>query len=219
MFSAAASVRLVKESEKRGKNRAKRITVVLNQALLYKSNVGSAMRSTAGQKASQSLMKTLFLLRHAKSSWDFPELKDFERPLSDRGNRDIPVMGERLRERAHAVDCIISSPAVRANTTARKMAEAIGYPVEEVSSNPELYFAGTGMFLKAASLMDDGCHSLMLVGHNPAITEFANAMTGENIENIPTCGLVQMSLPIDQWSAIELGCASLVDFDYPKKQH
>ena len=162
-------------------------------------------------------MKTLYLLRHAKSSWDDPELKDFERPLASRGLRDVPEMASRFQNRGGQVDCIISSPAVRAKTTAKLMAEHIGFPVDEVASNPELYFAGAGMFLKAARLVDDHFDAAMLVGHNPAITEFANMMTGAEIENIPTCGLVQMSLEIDSWGDIEAGGARLEEFDFPKK--
>lgn len=162
-------------------------------------------------------MKTLYLLRHAKSSWDEPDLKDFERPLSDRGLSDIPLMAGRLKERHKTVDCIICSPALRAKTTARLMAEELGFPEQDIISNPELYFAGTGMFLKAAGLVDEACDSAMLVGHNPAITEFANAMAELDIDNIPTCGLVEMSLPIKHWSEIALGQAELVEFDYPKK--
>lgn len=162
-------------------------------------------------------MKTLFLMRHAKSSWDDPDLKDFERPLNARGMRDIPLMAERFRQRHDGIDCIICSPAIRAKTTAHQFAEQLGFPEDDIISNPELYFAGTGMFLKAAASADEGCDSLLLVGHNPAITEFANAMAGTRIDNIPTCGLVELSLPIDDWSEITLDSASLVEFDYPKK--
>lgn len=162
-------------------------------------------------------MKTLYLLRHAKSSWDDPELKDFERPLSERGLGDVPVMAARFKSRSSSPDCIISSPAVRAKTTAKLMGEGIGFPSDDIASNPELYFAGSGMFLKAASLVDEGCDSAMLVGHNPAITEFANAMANSDIENIPTCGLVEISLDIGNWADIEMGSGSLVEFDYPKK--
>jgi phosphohistidine phosphatase len=163
-------------------------------------------------------MKTLYLLRHAKSSWDDPELKDFERPLADRGRRDVPVMASRFQQRGSKLDCIICSPAARAKTTAKLMAEELGFDADEVASNPELYFAGAGMFLKAARLVDDHFESAMLVGHNPAITEFANLMTGAEIGNIPTCGLVQMSLPIESWSEIEEHGAKLEEFDYPKKE-
>lgn len=163
-------------------------------------------------------MKTLYLLRHAKSSWDNPELKDFERPLSKRGLKDAPVMGERFQARGDELNCIVSSPAVRAKSTAKLFADAIAYPHDEIASNPELYFAGSGMFLKAASLLDDDCAEAMLVGHNPAITDFANLLANAGIENIPTCGLVKMTLDIDDWSDIEPGSATLVEFDYPKKQ-
>ncbi len=162
-------------------------------------------------------MKTLFLLRHAKSSWKYPELKDFERPLSVRGTAEVPLMGERFKARGKNLECIITSPAVRAKTTARLFARAVGFPKDEIASNPELYFAGAGMFLKAASLLDDEYQSAMLVGHNPAITEFVNEMSGSDINNIFTCGLVELSLPIAHWSEVAFGMATLIDFDYPKR--
>mgnify|MGYP006144117697 FL=1 len=162
-------------------------------------------------------MKILYLLRHAKSRKDNPDLKDFERPLAERGISDLPVMAERFKAKNGRVDCIICSPAVRTKTTAKMFAQEIGFPGDEIGSNPELYFAGSNMFLKAASLLDDEYESAMLVGHNPAITEFANEMANADIDNIPTCGLLQLSLPIDTWAEIEFSKAELVDFDYPKK--
>ena len=114
--------------------------------------------------------------------------------------------------------CIISSPANRAKTSAKIFAENIGYPIDDIISNPELYFAGTGMFLKAASLVDENCEAAMLVGHNPAITEFVNMMANTDIDNVPTCGLVELSLPIESWSDVDAGAATLVEFDYPKKK-
>lgn len=165
-------------------------------------------------------MKTLYLLRHAKSSWDDSDLRDFERPLSDRGVSDIPLMTRRFADRGGVLDCIVCSPAVRAKTTARLWAENLDFPEDEIISNPELYFAGTGMFLKAAKMMDESASMALLVGHNPAITEFANAMLGddsEEIDNIPTCGLVVLELPVDQWGDVVLGSARRVLFDFPKK--
>ncbi|MDA1370976.1 MAG: histidine phosphatase family protein [Proteobacteria bacterium] len=162
-------------------------------------------------------MKTLYLLRHAKSSWANPELKDFERPLSKRGTKDVPMMAARFLARGGEVACIICSPANRAKTTARLFAKNIDFDVDDIISNPELYFAGTPMFLKAASLVDEACDSAMLVGHNPAITEFVNEMANCDIDNVTTCGLVELRLPIDHWSDIETGMATLVEFDYPKK--
>jgi phosphohistidine phosphatase len=162
-------------------------------------------------------MKTLYLLRHAKSSWDDPKLKDFERPLAERGINDAPLMAKRFRDRKKQLDCIISSPAVRTKATAKLLAKELGFPSDGIGSNPELYFAGSNMFLKAASLLDDDCEAAMLVGHNPAITDFVNEMANSQIGNIPTCGLVELSLPIDSWADIDFASATLVDFDYPKK--
>jgi phosphohistidine phosphatase len=95
--------------------------------------------------------------------------------------------------------------------------EALNYSGDTIISNPGLYFAGVGMFLKATTLIDDDCDSALLVGHNPAITEFVNAMANVAIDNIPTCGLVHLQLDIDTWSQAELGLASMLEFDYPKK--
>ncbi len=162
-------------------------------------------------------MKTLYLLRHAKSSWDDPDLRDFERPLAERGINDVPVMAKRFQERGREVACMICSPAVRTKTTAKMLASLVGFPTDEIGSNPELYFAGSSMFLKAASLLDDDYDSAMLVGHNPAITEFVNQMINGNIDNIPTCGLVELCLPVNNWSDTEFGTAELIDFNYPKK--
>ena len=163
-------------------------------------------------------MKTLFLLRHAKSSWSDPEHKDFERPLADRGLNDVEVMARRFVDRQRSVECIVTSPAVRAKTTAILFANAVGFPQDDIAANPELYFAGAAMFLKAAGLMDEDYGSAMLVGHNPAITEFANDMCGADIDNIPTCGIVELKLPIDLWSDIAYNSAELVEFDFPKRK-
>jgi len=163
-------------------------------------------------------MKTLFLLRHAKSSWDHKELRDFERPLAERGLSDIHKIGQRFLHSGRSVGCIITSPAVRAKSTALLFAREIGYPEDDVTTNPELYFAGAPMFMKAASLVDENFSSAMLVGHNPAITEFVNDLSDAGIDNIPTSGLVELALPIEHWSQIKYGRARLVDFDYPKRE-
>ena len=163
-------------------------------------------------------MKTLYLLRHAKSSWDDPELTDFERPLADRGLRDIPRMASRLQQRGDTVDCVVTSPALRAKTTAKMMAGLIGFPPDEVASNPELYFAGAGMFLKTVRLLDADCQLAMLVGHNPAITEFADVICDGRIDHIPTCGLLKLQFPVQHWEETQEVLGELVYFDYPKKE-
>jgi phosphohistidine phosphatase len=163
-------------------------------------------------------MKTLYLLRHAKSSWSDPSLKDFERPLSERGLADIQTMASRFLERKRQLQCIITSPAVRAKMTANLFAKAIGFPRNDVAANPELYFAGSAMFLKAATLIDEDYDAAMLVGHNPAITEFVNDMCNAGIDNVPTSGLVELRLAVDYWAEVVCDEAELIDFDYPKRK-
>jgi phosphohistidine phosphatase len=161
-------------------------------------------------------MKTLYLLRHAKSSPATPIVKDFERSLSVRGLEDITLMAENFNECHLAVQSIISSSAKRANHTATIMAEKIGFSSEDVTCQPELYLAGVSVFLRITSLIDDRCEAAMLVGHNPTITEFANRMTNSSIDSMPTCSLVKLSLPIICWSDVELGQGIFLKFEYPK---
>ena len=161
-------------------------------------------------------MKTLYLLRHAKSSSENPGCKDFDRPLSKRGLNDVPVMASRFKERKFSVQLMISSSAKRAQTTASLMAKNIGFPVKDIISNSDLYFAGIEMFLRVVSLIEENCESAMLVGHNPSITDFANCMTNKSIDNMPTCGLIKMSLPINYWSDTVLGKGTFMEFDCPK---
>ena len=163
-------------------------------------------------------MKTLYILRHAKSSRDDPELKDFERPLAGRGIRDVSKMASRFLKRGDKVDCIITSPALRAKTTAKMIADQIGFPADEVASNAELYFSGANMFLKEAMLMNEHCRSAMFVGHNPAITEFANRICDARINHIPTCGLLKLQFAVQHWEEIQETLGELVYFDYPKKE-
>ncbi len=161
-------------------------------------------------------MKTLYLLRHAKSSPANTILKDFERPLSERGVKDITTMAKRFKKRHSSVQTIISSSARRAKHTATLMAERVGFSAENVVSQPELYLAGVGVFMRVTSLIDDSYEAAMLVGHNPTITEFANRMTNSSIDSMPTCSLIKMSLPISSWSDVEMGQGISVKFDYPK---
>lgn len=169
-------------------------------------------------------MKTLYLLRHAKSSWAQPDLQDFDRPLNERGLADVPLMATRFRQRGGKVDFIIASAALRTRSTAALFAEAIDFPAENIVEERGLYFVGPDAYLQAVRGLDDSCAAAMLVGHNPTITEFANSMTqagggdiGGGIDNIPTCGLVELKLAADSWAMADFGSAELLEFDYPKK--
>ena len=156
-------------------------------------------------------------MRHAKSSWADRELTDQDRPLNSRGLNDITKISARLREKS-AVQAIISSTAVRAFSTAKLMAEGIGIPAESVSLKSEMYLSGPLKLLEIVRQLDAMLTGVMLVGHNPTITEFVNSMSGANISNVPTCGLVTLKLNSDTWAKAAFDDATFVEFDYPKKE-
>jgi phosphohistidine phosphatase len=163
-------------------------------------------------------VKTIYLLRHAKSSWDNPGLDDFDRPLNDRGENDAPRMGKRLRKSGIKPQLIISSPAARAIATARLAAEEMQYPTEQIKQDKKLYHASGDTFLSCIQSLDDSLDHVMLVSHNPGLTEFADALLNADIGNIPTAGFVYGKLKIDSWKEAKWGCGEMESFDYPKKE-
>ena len=163
-------------------------------------------------------MKRLYLLRHAKSSWDDDSLSDVERPLNKRGLRDAPMMGKRFRAHGYLPDRIVSSGAVRADATARAVAYELGYPVASIAREDALYLAGPATLLEIVRRADDTLGSLMLVGHNPGMTDFANTLSDHGIDNLPTCGLFCVNLAVERWRDVEPRGGVLVCFEYPKKR-
>jgi phosphohistidine phosphatase len=145
-------------------------------------------------------MKQLFVLRHAKSSWDHPELDDHDRPLNKRGKRDAPRMGRLLAEENLLPDRIVSSTATRARATAEKVAEACGYGRPIVLTR-ELYLATPGGCLALLAQIPDEDDSAMLVGHNPGMEELIELLTGR-AERMPTAALARIALPIDTWGSL-----------------
>lgn len=162
-------------------------------------------------------MKKLFLVRHAKSSWKFPELEDFDRPLNKRGKRDAPFMGKLLKEKKIKPDLLLSSPAVRAYVTARTIAEQINYPAKKLQKNEGLYHGSIRELMVSIKKTDKKINSLMIFGHNPGLTEFSNYLTAKYLDNIPTCGIVEIDLRIEDWKEIDEDSGTLVSFEYPKK--
>lgn len=162
-------------------------------------------------------MKSLFIVRHAKSSWDDINLRDFDRPLSDRGKKDAPKMGKRLKERDIAPDILISSPAVRAFSTCRDIASVLKFPFDVIKTDKRLYHADETSILNILKEINNNFNAAMIFGHNPGFTEFANSLLDESIDNIPTCGVVGCKLAIEQWSDIRWGCGEMNFFDYPKR--
>ena len=162
-------------------------------------------------------MKTLTIVRHAKSSWNNPGLSDHERPLNQRGERDAPDMGKRLKAHGIRPSLIVSSPANRAWTTARIIATEIGYPIEFLQREKGLYHASVDQILDVIASQDEGFNNLMIVGHNPGLTDFANFLSPGLTNNLPTAGVVTVEIDRDDWILYGRPETRLLVHDYPKK--
>jgi phosphohistidine phosphatase len=161
-------------------------------------------------------MKTLFLLRHAKSSWDDTALPDKDRPLNDRGRRDAPEMGERLAKRDVKPDLILSSPAVRALETAEIIARKLDYRRKDIVVDDRLYAVAADDLLDVIHKLDDKLKRVMLFGHNPELTELAHRLSNK-ITDMPTCAVAEFAFDAKSWSSIGKGKPARVTLDYPKK--
>jgi phosphohistidine phosphatase len=162
-------------------------------------------------------MKTLVIVRHAKSSWDDAGLSDHQRPLSKRGLRDAPMMGARLAEWGPPVDRVISSSAARALATAELVTEEMGLPWDEIQIEDALYHASEEEMIDIINEQDDYVDGLMLFGHNPGMTYLVNDLSNLDLDNLPTCGVVVLQFEVDSWSEIGDQIASAAEFDFPKK--
>jgi len=148
-------------------------------------------------------LKTLLLLRHAKSSWANPALDDHERPLKERGRRDAPRMGNLIRVRRLSPDVIISSDAVRARQTAEAVAETAGC-ADRILIEPRLYHAGPASIVAVLQIVPDAkAETVMIVGHNPGLEGLIARLTGEH-PDLPTAALAQIVLPIVRWRDLEM---------------
>jgi phosphohistidine phosphatase len=161
-------------------------------------------------------MKTLFLIRHAKSNWDGAALPDKNRPLNDRGQRDAPKMGERLARREVKPDLILSSPATRALKTAEIIAKKLDYRRKDIVVNERLYAVGADDLLDVIHKLGDKLERVMLFGHNPEITELAHRFSSE-ITHMPTCAVAEFTFDAKSWSNIGKVRPAKVALDYPKK--
>lgn len=165
-------------------------------------------------------MKKLYLVRHAKSSWDDPNMRDFDRPLNERGEKDAPHMAKLLRQRKVYPDRMISSPAVRALKTCKEFAKVLDFDKHNIITVDHLYHASSDTWFKVLQSLKehkgDKEDVALVFGHNPGITEFACDILKVHIDNIPTCGIVSATLNIDQWKDISPDCGKMDAFDYPK---
>ena len=161
-------------------------------------------------------MKTLFLVRHAKSSKDDPTLADRDRPLADRGRKEAPKMGKRLARREVKPDLLLSSPALRALTTAQLIADELGCERKDIVVDDRLYASSAQGLLAVIRALDNTLDRVMLFGHNPEFTELAHRLSSE-IVDMPTSAVAEFDFDTQAWSDVgELEPAKAV-LDYPKK--
>lgn len=162
--------------------------------------------------------KTLYLVRHAKSSWGNPSDSDFDRPLNERGRRDAPEMGRRLMGKGVRPNVVLCSPARRAVETIALLNAELGVPADSIHMQKRIYEASPETLLELIQKLDDSYDSAMLVGHNPAMTWLVEGLTGANIQNLPTCSVVTISLNSNHWNKAGKDPAELLNLDYPKKK-
>ena len=160
--------------------------------------------------------RRITLLRHAKSDWSGPNLDDYDRPLNARGKHDAPRMGQQLRKRGLQPQLILSSPALRAITTARIVAAELGYEQESIQTDADLYHASPSTILRVLRNRGASYTDVMLVGHNPGLSDLANQIGDISIDNIPTCGAFTVELNADSWDTLGTAAGHLAWFDYPK---
>jgi phosphohistidine phosphatase len=147
-------------------------------------------------------MKTLLILRHAKSSWKDPDLPDHDRPLNKRGKHDAPRMGKLLKDGELIPDLIISSTAARAKKTAELVAKACKYKGEEIVSSHSLYGAEPTDYLKILQELSDKYKAVLVIGHSPSVEETVEVLTDSADVIMPTCALAHISLPIQNWAEL-----------------
>ncbi|GAB3232685.1 histidine phosphatase family protein [Hymenobacter seoulensis] len=161
-------------------------------------------------------MKTLYLMRHAKSSWSFDDLSDKQRPLNDRGRDDAPLMGQALAKRNIQLDLIVASSAVRALSTAALVAHELEYPAERIQVVDRIYEATVPELLTVVRECPDTADSVLLVGHNNTLTDFANLLSPSEIPDMPTAAIVCLKFNCAHWVEIDRANAEYYFYDYPK---
>lgn len=171
---------------------------------------------TVYQKVWIKAMKTLLLIRHSNSDWVADNDNDFQRPLNKQGEVVADFMGNYLFEKNIVPDAMISSAAVRALTTANILASKMKFSVDNIIIDDKLYLAEPQTFRHQVEAFDDQNDTVIVVGHNPGITNFAGYLTAEHVGNMPPCGIYAVQMNIDTWRAIGSGCATSLFFEIPR---
>ncbi len=160
-------------------------------------------------------MKTIYLIRHAKSDWSNAFLDDFDRDLNKRGKKSITIMAKVLKEKKIKPDIIISSPAKRTKSTIERLLKKLEFK-EKITYLNKLYLADSEAILSIIKNIDNKYDSVFIIGHNPGLTDFVNLMTNVNINNIPTLGIIEMKCESEEWRDCKYHKAKVEFFIYPK---
>jgi phosphohistidine phosphatase len=163
-------------------------------------------------------MKKLLLVRHAKSSWADFSIKDFDRPLNERGKRDAPEMAKRLRGKEIEIDVFISSPARRAKKTAELFLKEYKKDKDSIIFFEELYLANPSTFFDVISKADNKYKTIAVFSHNEGITNFANQLTDVQIDDMPTCSIFAIKIKAKDWAGFQEAEKEFWFFDSPKKE-
>ena len=162
------------------------------------------------------MVKQLTIIRHAKSSWDNPDCEDHDRPLNKRGLRDAPEMGIRLANRDWLPNLFLVSTAKRARDTGTLIADKVGYAVKRIVFDDRLYLAEPREWRSVIRTLPAETTHVACIGHNPGITELTNHFYDEYIDNVPTCGLIDMRFEVDAWANVFEAKPASFEFDFPK---
>ena len=160
-------------------------------------------------------MKSLIIVRHCKSSWADLSLSDFDRPLNKRGNIDGELMSNYLREKEKKIDKLILSTSKRTRLTSKYFTEKIHF--DSISYLDELYHASYSDIINIISKVENNFNSVMVIGHNPGLTELINQYTIMNIYNLPTTGVVKVEFKVDKWERITENKGKIVYKKFPKE--
>lgn len=163
-------------------------------------------------------MKTLVVVRHAKSSWADFSLADIDRPLNDRGKKDAPEMAKRIKDKGIVIDAFVSSPAKRARKTAKLFAEEWDKSKKDIELQEALYEAGVPQFEQVMQELNNEWNTVALFSHNPGITDFVNSLTDTRVDDMPTCAVYAVQIETDNWQNATAATKKFLFFDYPKNE-
>ena len=163
----------------------------------------------------EETMKKIYLVRHGKAETPIPEKPDFERIMTERGESDMQLMSKTMKKLGITPSVIISSPALRAYQTARIASKELGYPIKKIRTRTSLYDQFDSAYNDILTTLDDSFDSVMMVGHNPSITEYAWFLSKKFRKELPTSGLAVIECKVKSWADIKQGKGKCVCFDSP----